>query len=262
MAGARVARMLMRRATMDASLDQELRSTRQHWPGWRQQRFSMAILLVEDEPKTLLYLHKGLKENGFVVDTAEDGEQGLAHAVSRRYDLIVLDVMLPLRDGWSVLTEIRRTQQTPVLFLTARDSIQDRVRGLELGADDYLIKPFAFSELLARVRSVLRRGPTRPSDALCVADLELDSVAAPCHPRTAAHQPDAQGIRAAELAAAAHRGGPVAPLLAEQVWDMQFDSDTNVVDVAIRRLRSKVDEPFQARLIHTVRGVGYVLEAR
>jgi two-component system copper resistance phosphate regulon response regulator CusR len=222
----------------------------------------MAILLVEDEPKTLLYLHKGLSESGFVVDTAEDGEQGLDHALSRRYDLVVLDVMLPRRDGWSLLTEMRRTQQTPVLFLTARDSVQDRVKGLELGADDYLIKPFAFSELLARVRSVLRRSPARQSDALCVADLEID----PLHRRAtrARQRIDLTPKEFALLSLLLQRSGEVLSrrLLAEQVWDMSFDSDTNVVDVAIRRLRSKVDEPFAERLIHTVRGVGYVLEPR
>ncbi len=223
----------------------------------------MHILIIEDERKTAAYLRQGLSENGFVVDVAERGDDGLHLARTGSYDLILLDVMLPERDGWSVLSELRRAgQQTPVLFLTARDSVPDRVKGLELGADDYLVKPFAFSELLARVRSVLRRSPARHPETLRVADLELDLLG---------HRASRGGQRLeltpkeyALLSLLARRRGEVLSrtLIAEQVWDMNFDSDTNVVDVAVRRLRRKVDEPFARRLIHTVRGAGYVLEER
>lgn len=223
----------------------------------------MRILIVEDEKKTAAYVKKGLSESGFVVDVAEQGEDGLHLARTGDYDLIILDVMLPQRDGWSVLTEIRRSgKQTPILFVTARDSIQDRVKGLELGADDYLVKPFAFSELLARVRSIIRRGPARQPETLRIADLEIDLVR---------HRALRSGKRLdltpkefALLSLLARRAGQVLSrtLIAEQIWDMNFDSDTNVVDVAIRRLRSKVDDPFAKRLIHTVRGMGYVLEDR
>ncbi len=221
----------------------------------------MRILIVEDEQKTAAYLKKGLSENGFVVDTASEGNAGLSLARLNEYDLIILDIMLPGRDGWSVLSEIRqRGKGTPVLFLTAKDSVQDRVKGLELGADDYLVKPFAFSEFLARVRTVLRRGPARQPDILKVADLEIDLLK---------HRATRQGKRLdltpkefLLLTLLARRRGEVLSrtLIAEQVWDMNFDSDTNIVDVAVRRLRGKVDDPFEKKLIQTVRGVGYIIE--
>ncbi len=223
----------------------------------------MHILIVEDDKKTAAYLRKGLSENGFVVDVAYQGEDGLHLAQTGNHDLIILDVMLPEQDGWSVITEVRRSgKQTPILFLTARDSVQDRVKGLELGADDYLVKPFAFSELLARVHSILRRRPTLQSEILCIADLEIDLLR---------HKAMRDGKRLdltpkefALLSLLARHTGEVLSrtLIAEQVWDMNFDSDTNVVDVAIRRLRRKVDDPFPKKLIRTVRGVGYVLEDR
>lgn len=222
----------------------------------------MRILIVEDEAKTAAYLKRGLGENGFVADVAADGTDGLHLALTHPYDLVILDVMLPGRDGFGVLHELRSRQPTPVLMLTARGSVADRVRGLELGADDYLVKPFAFSELLARVRSVLRRGPVRVAEVLTVADLRVDL------PRQRAER---AGQRLpltpkefALLALLARRAGEVLSrtLIAEQVWDMNFDSDTNVVDVHVRRLRAKLDEPFSTPLLHTVRGVGYVLEAR
>ncbi|MBM3841345.1 MAG: response regulator [Verrucomicrobia bacterium] len=223
----------------------------------------MRVLIVEDERKTATYLSKGLSESGFVVDLAGQGEDGLHLALTQDYDAIVLDVMLPARDGWSVLGAIRKEgKQTPVLFLTARDTVPDRVRGLELGADDYLVKPFAFSELLARIRSILRRGPSRQPEVLHVADLELDLIR---------HKAARAGLRLdltpkefALLSLLARRKGEVLSrtLIAEQVWDMHFDSDTNVVDVAVRRLRRKADDPFSRRLIHTERGLGYVLEER
>ena len=223
----------------------------------------MRILIVEDERKTAAYLHKGFSESGFVVDMAGTGDDGLHLALTRDYDLIVLDVMLPERDGWAVLGAIRQAaKQTPVLFLTARDTVADRVKGLELGADDYLVKPFAFSELLARVRSILRRGPGRQPETLQVADFELDFVR---HKATRGGQRlDLTPKEFALLSLLARRKGEVLSrtLIAEQVWDMHFDSDTNVVDVAVRRLRRKADDAFTQKLIHTVRGLGYVLEER
>ncbi len=223
----------------------------------------MKILVVEDERKTAAYLRRGLEENGFVVDIADCGTEGAHLAQTGCYDIIVLDVMLPGRDGWSVLEELRRRQvSTPVLFLTARDAVHDRVKGLELGADDYLVKPFAFSELLARLRSVLRRSPARQSTRLALADLELDLTR---HRVTRADQPlDLTPKEFQLLSLLLRRAGEVLSrtLIAEQVWDINFDSDSNVVEVHLRRLRAKIDEPFGRRLIHTVRGVGYVLEER
>lgn len=223
----------------------------------------MRILIVEDEKKTSSYLRKGLIEQGFIVDVAAAGEDGLHLALTQDYDLMLLDIMLPGRDGWSVLMELRRGgRQTPVICLTARDKVDDKVRGLELGADDYLVKPFAFSELLARIRSLFRRGPARQPDVLRIADLELDF-----HRHRAmrgGRRLDLTPKEFALLSLLARRSGEVLSrtLIAEQVWDMDFDSHTNVVDVAVRRLRRKVDDPFSAKLIHTIRGVGYVLERR
>jgi two-component system copper resistance phosphate regulon response regulator CusR len=221
----------------------------------------MRLLMVEDDRKTAAFLSKGLSENGFIVDIAGNGEEGLLLVRRREYDLIILDVMLPERDGWSVITEIRRgSNPIPVLFLTARDSVHDRVKGLELGGDDYLVKPFAFSELLARIRSVLRRGSSRQSEIVSIADLEIDFVK---HKATRGNKQ--LGLTAKEfalLSLLARRRGEVLSrtYIAEQVWDMNFDSDSNVVDVAVRRLRRKVDDPFTEKLIRTIRGVGYVIE--
>jgi two-component system copper resistance phosphate regulon response regulator CusR len=223
----------------------------------------MRILLVEDEPRTAAFLRKGLAENSFVVDVTGQGDEGLHLARTVAYDLVVLDVMLPGLDGWAILRSLRyEGKQTPVLYLTARDSVSDRVKGLELGADDYLVKPFAFSELLARVRSILRRGPARQSETIHVADLEVD--VARLRAFRAGRRLDLTAKEFALLTLLARRAGDVLSrtLIAEQVWDMNFDSDTNVVDVHIRHLRSKIDEPFERKLIHTVRGVGYVLEER
>lgn len=221
----------------------------------------MKILIIEDEPKTTAYLKKGLAESGFIVDLASDGEAGFHLALDNAYDVIVSDVMLPRMDGLSVLSRLReRGIATPVLLLTARDAVPDRVRGLEGGADDYLVKPFAFSELLARIRTVLRRSTQRPVDTYVVADIEID----PARHRVtrAGQQINLTPKEFLLLSLLARRAGEVLSrtIIAEQVWDLNFDSDTNVVDVAIRRLRQKVDDPFERKLIHTVRGVGYVLK--
>jgi two-component system, OmpR family, copper resistance phosphate regulon response regulator CusR len=221
----------------------------------------MKILIVEDEPKTRAYLRKGLEEAGFTIDAVDDGADAL-HLVKRDHlDLIILDVLLPGIDGWEVIARLRaRGDQTPVLMLTARDQVHDRVRGLELGADDYLVKPFAFSELLARVRTILRRGPTRQPEVLRIGDLEIDVARMKAF--RAGRRLDLTPREFALLSLFARRAGEVLSrtLIAEQVWDMNFDSDSNVVDVHIRRLRSKLDDPFDVKLIHTVRGMGYVLE--
>ncbi len=222
----------------------------------------MRILVIEDEPKTGGYLRKGLTESGYVVDLATTGRDGLFLALEEAYELIVLDVMLPGMDGWQVIAKLRETRETPVLFLTARDDVEDRVRGLELGADDYLVKPFAFAELLARVRTLLRRGPVREPEQIEIADLSIDVLKR----RVARHEHRIE-LTPKEftlLHLLARRQGEVLSRsqIASQVWDMNFDSDTNVVDVAVRRLRAKVDDPFAAKLIHTVRGMGYVLEVR
>jgi len=223
----------------------------------------MRVLVVEDEQKTSAYLKKGLSENGFVVDVASTGDDGLHYAQTMQYDVIILDVMLPEVDGWTILSQLRHQGNlTPVLFLTARDKVQDRVKGLELGADDYLVKPFAFSELLARIRVIMRRGPQKKQEVLTIADLELDLLA---HKVTRAGAPvDLTQKEFMLLSLLMQRAGQVLSrtMIAEQVWDINFDSDTNVVDVAIRRLRTKVDDPYERKLIHTVRGVGYVLEER
>ena len=223
----------------------------------------MKILLVEDSGKTGAYLVQGLSEAGFLVDLIKNGTDGLHYALTEEYDLAILDVMLPGLDGWQILQSMRKAgRDAPVLFLTARDQVIDRVKGLELGADDYMVKPFAFSELLARVRTLLRRGAKSVNaERLQSADLELDLIR---------HRATRAGVRIdltakefALLELLLRRQGEVLPrsLIASQVWDMNFDSDTNVLDVAVSRLRSKVDDGFDTKLIHTVRGMGYVLEA-
>ncbi len=223
----------------------------------------MRVLIIEDERKTAQYLKKGLSEQGFNTDVAENGEDGLHLALTGEYTFIILDVMLPDRDGWSILAELRRTgKETPVIFLTARDSVDDRVKGLELGADDYLVKPFAFSELLARIRTVLRRGPGRNPETVRIADLEIDFLK-----RKAMRSGKRLDLSPKEFLLlwllASHSGEVLTrTYISEQVWDMFFDCDTNVVDVAILRLRKKIDDPFPVKLLHTVRGVGYILENR
>lgn len=221
----------------------------------------MRILLVEDDLKTGDYLKQGLTEAGYITDWVSDGLSGKHQALSETYDLIILDVMLPMLDGWSVLSAIRQAGLTmPILFLTAKDEIDDRVKGLKLGADDYLVKPFAFAELLARIMSLLRRGQQREDDVICVANLELDLRRR--RVTRAGQRIDLTAKEFALLELFMRRQGEILPrsLIASQVWDMNFDSDTNVVEVAIKRLRSKVDLGFSPRLIQTIRGMGYVLE--
>ncbi|HDZ09652.1 heavy metal response regulator transcription factor [Pseudohongiella sp.] len=222
----------------------------------------MRLLVVEDETKTGNYIRQGLSEAGFVVELVRNGLDGYHLAMTESFDLIILDVMLPDVDGWRIMQSYRDAgHQTPVLFLTARDSVDDRVKGLELGADDYLVKPFAFAELLARIRTLLRRrSMASPAEQIQVADLTLDLLK---------HRVSRAGKRIlltqkefSLLELLARRPGEVLPrsLIASQVWDMNFDSDTNVIDVAIRRLRAKIDDNFQPKLIHTVRGMGYKMD--
>ena len=225
----------------------------------------MRILVIEDEHKLADYLRKGLAENGYVVDLARDGIDGRHLAVEGEYDLVVLDVGLPGIDGFGVLAAMRPHVGTPVLMLTSRDKVEDRVRGLQQGADDYLVKPFAFSELLARVQALLRRRGTstqQEASLLQLGNLELDLVK-----RKAFRQGERLDLTAKEFALLTlllRRQGQIISrtVIAEQVWDMNFDSNTNVVEVHIRRLRGKLDDPFPDKLLHTVRGMGYVLEVR
>ena len=223
----------------------------------------MRILIIEDEKKTSAFLSKGLKENGFTVDIAENGVDGLNSLQEVVYDLAILDVMMPQMDGWSVLSALRSKDiQTRILLLTAKDSVEDKVKGLKLGADDYLVKPFAFSELLARIQTLLRRGAATDIQKIKCADMEIDVIK---------HRVTRNNIRIdlspkefqLLLIMARHPGEVFSrTVIAERVWDINFNSDTNVVDVAIKRLRNKVDSPFESKLIHTIRGVGYTFEQR
>ena len=224
----------------------------------------MRILVIEDEAKAAQFVKKGLTEAGYTVDIAHDGEEGLFMALETDYQLIILDIMLPKRNGWYVLEKFRQQNHiTPILLLTARDAVDDRVKGLNIGADDYLPKPFVFSELLARVQALLRRGGNiQQNDILKIADLEIDLIK---------HRVTRKGKRIelspkefSLLSLLMRRQGQTLSrtVIAEQVWDMNFDSDTNIVDVAVKRLRNKVDDPFPNKLIHTARGIGYVMEER
>src|SRR6476659_5570846 len=223
----------------------------------------MRILVIEDEKKTAAFLAKGLREAGFDVDVAPDGETGLEQARATKFDLLIVDIMLPHKDGWDVVAELRRDEvRTPILFLTARDSVRDRVKGLELGADDYLVKPFAFSELLARVRSVLRRSSVeQPRAHLRIHDLEIDTRKhKACRSGTPRHLTSKEFLLLAHLV---RRAGEVVSRneIANQIWDINFPINTNVVDVVVRRLRAKVDDPFKEIPMRTIRGVGSVVTA-
>ena len=223
----------------------------------------MYLLVVEDENKLGDYLRKGLSESGFNVDLARDGATGLGMARSGNYDVVVLDVMLPGMGGFDIVRALRQAGvQVPVLMLTARDAVEDRVKGLESGADDYLAKPFAFSELLARVRALLRRSPLQDMTRHALADLQLDLTTR--RAQRGGRRLDLTAKEFSLLSLLLRRQGQILPraVLADQVWGMNFDSETNVVEVAIRRLRSKLDDPFAVKLLHTVRGMGYVLELR
>lgn len=222
----------------------------------------MKILIVEDELKTADYLVRGLREQGCAVDLAHDGADGCHLALTADYDVIVLDVMLPGMDGLEILRRLRAAKQTPVIMLTARDRIEDRVHGLRAGADDYLIKPFSFLELLARLQALTRRGRMQEATQIEIGDLKLDLVA-----RKASRGGQRLELTAKEFALLAvlarHRGEILSKTaIAELVWDINFDSNTNVVEVAIKRLRAKIDGPFRHKLVHTIRGMGYVLEPR
>lgn len=223
----------------------------------------MRVLVVEDDVKTASFLRQGLSENGMTVKIAHEGDEGLNLALTREFDLIILDILLPNLDGWQVLKKLReRGKETPVLCLTALDGVTDRVKGLELGADDYLVKPFAFSELIARMRNIVRHGPAKQSDQYKVGDLEVDPIAHTA--KRAGKRLDLTPKEFILLSLLMQRTGEVLTRvrIAERVWNMELESDTNVVDVHMRRLRAKVDDPFEKKLIHTVRGVGYVLEER
>ncbi len=225
----------------------------------------MRVLVIEDEAKIADYVKRGLSEAGYTVDVARDGIEGRYLALEGDYQLVVLDIMLPGIDGFGVLAALRQKRGTPVLMLTARDRVEDRVQGLQAGADDYLVKPFAFSELLARVGALLRRAPATPESAtsrMAVSDLEMDLLSRKAW--RAGQRLDLTAKEFSLLALLARRKGQILSrtTIAEQVWDMNFDSDTNVVEVAVRRLRSKMDDPFKPKLLHNVRGMGYVLEER
>ena len=222
----------------------------------------MRILVIDDEPITQQYLKTGLTTSGFVVDLADNGVDGQHLALTGGYDLIILDVMMPGISGWDVLRAVRQTIQTPVLILSGCHDVDDRTKGLNLGADDYLVKPFAFAELLARIHALLRRAPLREEEHLRLADLEIDVLK-----RRVTRAGERLELTAKEFNLlhlfATHPGEVLCrTLIASQVWDMNFDSDTNVVDVAIRRLRAKIDDPFSKKLVHTVRGMGYLMEER
>ncbi|MGH8778211.1 heavy metal response regulator transcription factor [Paraburkholderia sp.] len=222
----------------------------------------MKVLLIEDEPKVVEYLRNGLSEQGWVVDVATDGEDGAFMANEYEYDVVILDVMLPKLDGFSVLKAIRAHKQTPVIMLTARDRVDDRVQGLRGGADDYLIKPFSFLELVERLHALTRRARTQESTLICVGDLRVDLIS-----RRASRDGARLELTAKEfqlLSVLARRHGEILSKtqITELVWDVNFESDTNIVETAIKRLRAKLDGPFASRLLHTIRGMGYVLEER
>lgn len=222
----------------------------------------MKVLIVEDERKTAEYLHQGLTEQGCTVELAHDGIDGQHLALHYDFDVIVLDVMLPGLDGFEVLKSLRAVKQTPVIMLTARDGVDDRVRGLQGGADDYLVKPFSFMELLARLQVLTRRGQAREITLLRVGDLQVDLIRR--RVTRAGQRIDLTAKEFSLVALLARRQSEILSktAIAEAVWDMNFDSNTNVVEVAVKRLRAKIDAPFGMPLLHTIRGMGYVMEER
>ncbi len=223
----------------------------------------MRVLLVEDEPQIADFIARGLTENGYSVDVARDGEEALDWPQVAGFDVIVLDVMLPVRDGIEVCRLLRRKGfRAPVLMLTARDAVEDRVRGLDSGADDYLVKPFAFAELLARIRALSRREPTLHGNQLRVGDLIMETAT-----RTVSREGVPLDLTAKEFAfleyLMRHPDQVLSrTIIAEHVWNYEFDNATNVIDVHVKNLRKKVDEPFDRNLIQTVRGVGYRISSR
>ena len=220
----------------------------------------MRILVVEDESKTVQFLEKGLREAGYTVETAPDGEAGLQAANAGSFDLLIVDVMLPKKDGWELVAELRQKgSRTPILFLTARDAISDRIKGLDLGGDDYMVKPFAFPELLARIRTLLRRAPAAQPDYLRLQDLEIDTIR-----QRATRAGTPLNLTPKEFLLLTHLARFAGEVISrsqitEHLWGGKFQTETNVVDVIVRRLRAKVDDPFPTKLVHTIRGVGYVL---
>ncbi|SET08334.1 heavy metal response regulator transcription factor [Pseudomonas graminis] len=222
----------------------------------------MRVLIIEDEEKTADYLHRGLTEQGYTTDVAREGIEGLHMALESEYAVIILDVMLPGLDGYGVLRALRARKQTPVIMLTARENVDDRIRGLREGADDYLGKPFSFLELVARLQALTRRSGGHEPVQISVADLWIDLIS-----RKAMRGGVRLDLTAKEfslLSVLARRQGEILSKtsIAEMVWDVNFDSDANVVEVAIKRLRAKLDGPFEQKLLHTIRGMGYVLESR
>lgn len=221
----------------------------------------MRILIIEDEEKIANFLSKGLKESGFIVSTAKDGQEGLFLAQEYSFDLVILDIMLPKLDGWAVIKQLRLINPSlRILFLTARSHLNDKIKGFDLGADDYVVKPFSFSELLARIKALLRRANSKPVDTIEIADLRIDLIT---HKVT--REQTNIYLTTQEFALlnflAQHVGEVLSrTLIAESVWDINFDSGTNVVDVAIKRLRHKIDDPFEKKLIHTIRGIGYAFK--
>lgn len=222
----------------------------------------MTLLVIEDDPKTGDYLKKGLTESGYTVDLVRDGADGLHQALTQEYELIILDAMLPGIDGWQIMSTLRSRTQAPVVFVTARDQVNDRIRGLELGAEDYLVKPFSFTELVLRIRTILRRGSARESESFQVADLHLDVLRRKVTRAGIDIALTNKEFALLHLFCKRQDEALSRTLIASQVWDMNFDSDTNVVDVAIKRLRAKIDQPFATKLIHTVRSIGYAFGER
>ncbi|MGL4622977.1 response regulator [Chroococcidiopsis sp.] len=221
----------------------------------------MRVLVIEDEPGIAQFIRQGLNEAGYAVDVASDGQAGLNYALAAEYDVIVLDIMLPQMDGLQVLRQMRSRIKTPVLLLTARDTVEDRVKGLDAGADDYLFKPFAFPELLARLRALLRRPPLQLDTILQVADLEMDVANREVRRAGKSIELSPREFSLLEYLMRHPRQVLTRSQITERIWNFDFYGDSNVVDVYIGYLRRKIDNGFDRPLLHTVRGVGYRLSA-